>query len=193
MRVLFHILSLRFAAACAAALLTADALCGDLPLRCGADGFSDVRCAAFFARDGKMEEGRAFIGELRARPAQGRTLEELQSVDMAEFALIRKDIENNRPRAVECLRAVCDACPTSFWGWAAYTFLKDMGEKVTEPPKDPLRGLGSLADGVVNLEPERLEREEGRGKREEGTGKRDIRKVLPLRISSPVLPCVARF
>ena len=167
MRVLFHILLLRFAVACAAALLTADALCGDLPLRCGADGFSDVRCAAFFARDGKMEEGRAFIGELRARPAQGRTVEELQSVDMAEFALIRKDLENNRPRAVECLRAVCDACPTSFWGWAAYTFLKDMGEKVAEPPKDPLRGLGSLADGVVNLEPERLKIGNGKG----GTGK----------------------
>lgn len=162
----------RFVAACAAALLAANAPCSeDVPLLArGADGFSDVRSAAFFARDGKMEEGRAFVGKLRARPAQGRTLEELQSVDMAEFALIRNDLENNKARAVECLRTVFDACPTSFWGWAAYTFLNDMGEKIAEPPKDPLRGLGQLADGVVNLEPKRLEREQGTGKREEGTG-----------------------
>lgn len=166
MRMSPNILLRRLAVACAVSFLAADAPCGDLPLRCGADGFGDVRCAAFFARDGKMEEGRAFVGELRARPAEGRTLEELQSVDMAEFALVRNDLENNRARAVECLRAVFDACPTSFWGWAAYTFLKDMGEKVAEPPKDPLRGLGQIADGVVNLEPELFKV----GKRDEGSG-----------------------
>ena len=33
-------------------------------LKRGADGFGDVRSAAFFARDGKMDEGRAFIAEL---------------------------------------------------------------------------------------------------------------------------------
>ena len=144
--------------AAVAALLASAAPGGeDSPLlKRGADGFGDVRSAAFFARDGKMDEGRAFIAELRARPSEGRSTEELQSVDMAEFALLRKDVEHNRPRAVECLRTVFDSCPTSFWGWAAYTFLKDMGETVAEPPRDPLRGLGSLADGVVNLEPERL-------------------------------------
>ena len=166
-RTIHKILLRRFAVLSAVTLLSTEASCGSLPLKPGADGFGDVRCAAFFARDGKMEEGRAFVGKLRARPAQGRTLEELQSVDMAEFALIRNDLENNKARAVECLRAVYDACPTSFWGWAAYTFLKDMGEKVAEPPKDPLRGIGSLADGVVNLEPERLKTGNGKG----GTGK----------------------
>ena len=146
-----------------AALLASAASGGeDSPfLKRGADGFGDVRSAAFFARDGKMDEGRAFIAELRARPSEGRSTEELQSVDMAEFALLRKDVEHNRPRAVECLRTVFDSCPTSFWGWAAYTFLKDMGETVAEPPRDPLRGLGSLADGVVNLEPKRLEPDAG--------------------------------
>ena len=108
-------------AACAAVLFAAAASCGDdLPsLRGGADGFGDVRSAAFFARDGKMDEGRAFIAGLRARPSEGRSTEERQSVDMAEFAFLRKDVEHNRTRAVECLRAAFDACPTSFWGWAA--------------------------------------------------------------------------
>jgi len=156
----------RLVTACAAALLASTAPGGEdsSSLRRGADGFGDVRSAAFFARDGKMDEGRTFIAELRARPSEGRSTEELQSVDMAEFALLRKDVEHNRARAVECLRAVFDSCPTSFWGWAAYTFLKDMGETVVEPPRDPLRGLGSLAEGVVNLEPRLLE--PGTGNRE---------------------------
>ena len=78
-----------------AALLASAAPGGeDSPLlKRGADGFGDVRSAAFFARDGKMDEGRAFIAELRARPSEGRSTEELQSVDMAEFALLRKDVK----------------------------------------------------------------------------------------------------
>lgn len=85
----------RLVAACAAALLASTAPGGEdsSSLRRGADGFGDVRSAAFFARDGKMDEGRTFIAELRARPSEGRSTEELQSVDMAEFALLRKDVK----------------------------------------------------------------------------------------------------
>ena len=126
------------------------------------DGQGDVRRASFLGRDRKWDEGRRFIAELRARPAKGKNIEELQSIDMAEFALLRHDAKANRARCIECLEAVHSACPTSFWGWAAYTYLKDFGVDAHQPPKDPLRGLGKLGDGVVNLEPQRLQKDGGR-------------------------------
>ena len=55
------------------------------------DGQGDVRRASFLGRDRKWDEGRRFIAELRARPAKGKNIEELQSIDMAEFALLRHD------------------------------------------------------------------------------------------------------
>ncbi len=144
------------------------------------DGMSDVRRASDLGAAGKWDAGRKFIDGLRARPAEALNLEERQSVDMAEFALLRHGFETNRARAVECLRSVYDAGCTSFWGWAAYTYLKDCGEEVAEPPKDPLRGLGKFGDGVVNMEVKRLgngERGTGNGEREEGRetgdGRRD--------------------
>ena len=188
------------AVACAAAFFAAGFAHGGgdapLPGRRGADGMGDVRRAAFLARDGKMEEGRAFIASLRARPQAKRSVEESQSVDMAEFALLRRDLPRSKARAAECLRAVCDACPTSFWGWAAYTFLKDMGEKVAEPKRDPLRGLGALGDGVVNLEPKFLAPAKGgakaaeeieipaipRGKLDLSRGSADRRAILRRRL-----------
>ena len=120
------------------------------------DGYKTVAHAQWLGSSGKLEEGRAFIAELRARPLEGRTVEEIQAVDMAEFALLRSNIKTEKKRCIECLKSVYDTNCTSFWGWAAYTFLKDLGEKIAEPPKDPLRGLGELGDGVVNLEPKRL-------------------------------------
>ena len=120
------------------------------------DGYKTVAHAQWLGSSGKLEEGRAFIAELRARPLEGRTVEEIQAVDMAEFALLRSNIKTEKKRCIECLKSVYDTNCTSFWGWAAYTFLKDLGEEIAEPPKDPLRGLGELGDGVVNLEPKRL-------------------------------------
>ncbi|MCR5414262.1 MAG: hypothetical protein K6F50_05990, partial [Kiritimatiellae bacterium] len=137
------------------AAVAADAPRIDLPRR-PKDGYGDVSRANAFGAEGKWDAGRKFIAELRARPAEGRTLEERQSVDMAEFALLRHNFETNRTRCVECLKTVYDAGCTSFWGWAAYSFLKEHGEDVPEPPKDPLRGLGAWGDGVVNLEPKKL-------------------------------------
>ena len=137
------------------------------------DGYKTVGKAQWLGSNGKLEEGRAFIAELRARPKEGRTVEEIQSVDMAEFAFLRSNIKSEKKRCIECLKSVYDTNCTSFWGWASYTFLKDLGEDIVEPPKDPLRGLGSLGDGVVNLEPKRLEWEVGKGKRVEGKGKRE--------------------
>ena len=106
----------------------------------------------------RLEEGKAFLAKLRAMPAEKRNLEERQSVDMAEYAFLRYDLGLNKVRCIECLKAVYDSGPTSFWGWAAYTFLKEFGENVPEPPKDPLRGIGAFGEGVVNLEPKMLEK-----------------------------------
>ncbi len=164
------------------------------PLRRPADGYGDVRTVAYRMLGGKEKEAREFVEQLRARPTEGRTLEERQSVDMAEYALLRGDLAHSRARAVECLRSVYDMCPTSFWGWASYTFLKDLGEKVAEPPRDPLRGLGSLADGVVNLEPRQLaynakataptalETEQPSAKLDLSPGSRDRRAILRNRL-----------
>ena len=137
------------------------------PVR-ASDGYGDVGRANALAEEGKWDQGRAFVAELRARPADKRNLEQRQSVDMAEFALLRHDLEANKSRCVECLRSVYDAGPTSFWGWAAYTFLKDLGEDVPAPPKDPLRGLGAWGDGVVNLKPRLLEADAGRPESDAG-------------------------
>jgi len=125
------------------------------------DGYKTVRHAHWLGAAAKLEEGRAFIADLRARPNAGRTVEEIQSVDMAEYAFLSSRIKSEKPRCIECLKSVYDTNCTSFWGWAAYTFLKDLGEEIAEPPKDPLRGLGTLGDGVVNLEPRRLEPDAG--------------------------------
>ena len=139
------------------------------------DGMGDVSRASGLGAEGKWDEGRKFVAELRARPTDGRNLEERQSVDMAEFALLRHDLKANKARAVECLKAVYDAGSTSFWGWAAYSYLKELGVDVPAPPKDPLRGVGAFGDGVVNLEPKRLENGErgtGNGERGMGNGER---------------------
>lgn len=130
-------------------------------------GYKDVSKAQKFAADGKLEEGRAFIAELRKRSQEGLSLEERQAVDMAEFAFLRQNQETEKSRCIECLKSVYDSGRTSFWGWAAYNFLKELGSDVKMPPKDPLYGLGKWGDGVVNLEPKRLEWEEGKGKWDE--------------------------
>ncbi len=136
------------------------------PVR-AADGYEDVRRANRLGADGKWQEGLSFIAELRSRPDDKRNLEERQSVDMAEFALLRYDLDRNKERCIECLKAAYQLGPSSFWGYPAYLFLKELGVDVPKPPKVPLCGLGAWGDGVINLEPKRLEWEVGKGKRDE--------------------------
>ncbi|MBO7683536.1 MAG: hypothetical protein J6T51_02280 [Kiritimatiellae bacterium] len=161
------------------------------------DGYGDVRQASNLGGEGKWEAGRAFVAQLRARQAEKRSLEERQSVDMAEFALLRHDMKANRARCVECLKSVYDAGCTSFWGWAAYSYLKELGEDVPLPPKDPLRGLGAFGDGVVNLEPKRLEPDVGRRMSNAdwlaaATKKVPIRTPADLKPGSPVRRAILR-
>jgi hypothetical protein len=139
----------------AGAVLAAPDLSVSQPVR-AADGYEDVRRANALGAAGKWDEGRKFIAELRTRPADKRNLEERQSVEMAEFALLRHDLGANKERCVECLKAVYGAGPTSFWGWPAHAFLTELGVDVPAPTKDPLRGLGAWGDGVINLEPKKL-------------------------------------
>ena len=65
------------------------------------DGMGDVSRASGLGAEGKWDEGRKFVAELWARPTDGRNLEERQSVDMAEFALLRHDLKANKARAVQ--------------------------------------------------------------------------------------------
>ena len=141
------------------------------PVR-AADGYEDVRRANRLGAEGKWQEGFSFIAELRSRPADKRNLEERQSVDMAEFALLRYDLDRNKERCIECLKGAYQQGPSSFWGYPAHLFLKELGVDVPKPPKVPLCGLGAWGDGVINLERKRLERDEGKGMREKGKGLR---------------------
>ena len=143
------------AALLAAAADAAPDLSAIQPVR-AADGYEDVRRANLLGAGGRLDEGREFIAKLRARPSGKLNLEERQSADMAEFAFLRYNLVANRERCIACLKAAYDAGPSSFWGWPAYEFLKELGVDVPAPPKDPLRGLGAWGDGVVNLEPKRL-------------------------------------
>ena len=77
----------------AAAMLASTALWArdvktNLPFR-PKDGMKDVRHASFLGCEKKWKEGAEFIAKLRAVPSKGRSVEELQSVDMAEFGLYR--------------------------------------------------------------------------------------------------------
>lgn len=153
------------------------------PVR-AADGYEDVRRANRLGADGKWQEGLSFIAELRSRPADKRNIEERQSVDMAEFALLRYDLERNKERCIECLKGAYQQGPSSFWGYPAHLFLKELGVDVPKPPKVPLCGLGAWGDGVINLEPKRLEWEKGKGLREKGNGKR-VEKRFTLALEYP--------
>ncbi|MBR7180443.1 MAG: hypothetical protein IKD42_02330 [Kiritimatiellae bacterium] len=120
------------------------------------DGMEDVRKASFLGRDGKWKEGEAFIASLKARPHDGRNVEERQSVDMAEFGLFRT-AKKARARRIKALKAAYDKGPSTFWGWAAWHYLKAEGVDLPMPERDPLRGLGEFGDGVVNLDVKMLE------------------------------------
>ena len=148
------------AALLAAVAAAAPDLSARQPVR-AADGYEDVRRANLLGAEGRLDEGREFIAKLRARPSGKLNPEERQSADMAEFAFLRYNLVANRERCIACLKAAYDAGPSSFWGWPAYEFLKELGVDVPAPPKDPLRGLGAWGDGVVNLEPKLLEPKAG--------------------------------
>ena len=121
-----------------------------------ADGYADVARANGFGEAKDYAGGDQFVAGLRARPRDQLNVEQRQSEDMAEFALYRRDA-NSRDRCIALLKKVHGADPGTLWGWAAYGFLKDYGVDAV-PATDPLRHLGALADGVVNLEVRLLEK-----------------------------------
>ena len=119
------------------------------------DGMKDVRQASFLGRDKKWKEGAEFIAKLRAIPPKGRSVEERQSVDMAEFGLYMANPEK-RDVAIKALKAAYNAGPSTLWGWAAWHYLGEFGVKVPKPKADPSRGLGKFGAGVVDMVPKRL-------------------------------------
>ncbi len=113
------------------------------------DGIGDVAKATSLAE--KPEEGEAFIAELRKRPTKHLTTEQRQSIDMAEFAFLRKRPEK-KARARELLRAVYRADPGTLWGWAAQGYLNDaeFGESV--PPASTNRAAAvKYGRGIVDM------------------------------------------
>ena len=97
------------------------------------DGYGRVSTASGLA--GKPE-GAAFVKSLRALTTAHATVEQLQSIDMAEFAYLRKDGQS-QDRCKALLRKIVESDKTTLWAWAAHGYLKEMGEEV-EMPNDPV-------------------------------------------------------
>ena len=113
------------------------------------DGIDDVTKANGLHE--KPEEGKAFIAELRTRPQMHWTVVQRQSVDMAEFAFIRRD-ESQKAKARQLLKKVFAEGPETFWGWAAYGYLtdKEFGETI-EPPSTDFAKDVKFGKGLVDL------------------------------------------
>jgi len=102
----------------------------------------------------KLEEGRAYIAKLRARKATHLTVEQRQSIDMAEFALLRRD-QSRKAETRALLRKVYEADPNSFWGWAAQGYLtgdraEEYGDKAP-PASTNLVANVKYGAGLVDL------------------------------------------
>ena len=113
------------------------------------DGIGDVAKATSLAE--KPEEGEAFIAELRRRPMKHLTVEQRQSIDMAEFAFLRKRPEK-KERARELLHAVYKSGPGTLWGWAAQGYLNDaeFGESVP-PASTNMAAAVKYGKGIVDM------------------------------------------
>lgn len=122
------------------------------------DGYRDVSAATGFRTGNKVAEGEAFIAKLRERPRANLTPVEIQSEDMAEFALYRTD-PGKQGRCIELLQKVHAAGPETIWGWAAVGFLDDFKalNKIQLPKLDPMLHLGEIGRGVLDFQPKRLE------------------------------------
>lgn len=112
------------------------------------DGIGDVTKANGYATSTNFVGGTNFIAQLRKRPMKHCTVEQRQSVDMAEFALLRRDT-NATARCTELLRKIHSANPRSLWGWAAYGFLKERNIEVT-PAQTNAAFCTPLGVGVID-------------------------------------------
>ncbi len=110
------------------------------------DGIADVAKANGLATH--PAEGTNFIATLRQRPMGRCTVEQRQSVDMAEFAFLRRD-PAARSRCIDLLQKVYTADPATLWGWAAQGFLSDFGAAVA-PAATNRAAAVVLGEGVVD-------------------------------------------
>jgi len=122
------------------------------------DGYGDVSKASAFRNKKQMEEGAAFVAELRKRPRENLTPVEIQAEDMAEFSLWRDD-PAHREQCIELLKKAYAQDPGTIWGWSALGFLDTFGAKdaVKAPKKDPYLHLGDIAKDVLDFEPKRID------------------------------------
>lgn len=122
------------------------------------DGYGDVSKASAFRNKKQMEEGAAFVSELRKRPREKLTPVEIQAEDMAEFSLWRDD-PAHREQCIELLKKAYAQGPETIWGWSALGFLDNFGAKdaVKMPKKDPYLHLGDIAKDVLDFEPKRID------------------------------------
>ena len=99
------------------------------------DGFDDIFKADDLTRNRKLNEVQAFIAELRDANQTHWTVEQKQSVDLAEFAFLR--YTNKKADGIELLKKIVAAGPDTIWGACARGYLKietARGELKPEPP-----------------------------------------------------------
>lgn len=97
------------------------------------DGVDIVTLANSFREKGDFEGGRKLIADLRALPNEHFSVSQKQAVEMAEYALLRKD-EGARQKCRALLENVLAMGRDTIWGQAALGFLKMDGVEIASRP-----------------------------------------------------------
>ncbi len=93
------------------------------------DGLEIVEEATWYRQQGKDFEGKKFIDEQKKLPTKHLTMEQKQSLLMAEFALYAPDDMNRpwthemKPKMVALLKRIAEAGEDTLWGTAALGWL----------------------------------------------------------------------
>lgn len=113
-------------------------------------GISWVEKATRFRRDGDFEGGAKFIASLRLYPTNHMTVLQRQVVDIAEYALWRKDATKAEPNK-EILRRALSLGRDTLWGQCALGYLILSGEKFEkrERYRAPVRPRPQIGAGAV--------------------------------------------
>ncbi len=93
------------------------------------DGLEIVEEATWYRQQGKDFEGKKFIDEQKKLPTKHLTMEQKQSLLMAEFALYAPDDMNRpwshemKPKMIGLLKRIAEAGEDTLWGTAALGWL----------------------------------------------------------------------
>jgi hypothetical protein len=92
-------------------------------------GIAFVEKATKFRTDGDLEGGKKYIASLRSIPSANLTVVQRQAIEIAEYALWRKDSKRVESNKV-LLRHALDLGRDTLWGQCALGYLRLLGENI---------------------------------------------------------------